>query len=123
MSKPLVGRLGEVIAGEYLRSNGLRIIERNHRTRYAEIDLIAREKKILVFVEVRTKTAGRFGSPEESLNRPKVRRLVKAADFYVADKGYQGGYRIDAICVVLNRSRGIERISHYRDISFDELSR
>ena len=67
-----VGRIGEAIAKKYLRKRGYKIIEENYKTKYAEIDLIARYKNALVFVEVRTRIGERFGTPEESINRDKI---------------------------------------------------
>ena len=61
------GCLGEAIAKKYLQNKGYYIVEENHRTKYAEIDLIARDKGILVFVEVRTRRDERFGSPEDCI--------------------------------------------------------
>ncbi|MBL7085129.1 MAG: YraN family protein [Candidatus Omnitrophica bacterium] len=113
-----MGHLGEVVAKRYLRGKGYRIIEENYRTKYAEIDLIASNKGILVFVEVRTRKDERFGSPEESLKRNKIKKLIRNAKAYVARKRYSNAYRIDAVCIVLNEDGGIERINHYENITF-----
>ena len=111
------GRLGEIIAKKYLQNKRYRILEENYRTKYAEIDLIAREKGILVFIEVRAKTGERFGSPEESINRGKIKKLIRNAKAYAAIKRYGKMYRIDAICIVLDGKRGVSRISHYQNIT------
>ena len=110
--------LGEDTAKKYLQKNGYRIIEQNYRTRYAEIDLITRHKGILVFVEVRTKTDERFGRPEETINSNKIRKLIKNAQGYMARKGYNKEYRIDAVCIILDENRKPSRISHYKNITF-----
>ena len=112
-----IGYLGEAIAKKYLQNKGYRFIEQNYKTKYAEIDLIVRDKRILVFVEVRTKTREQFGSPEESLNRNKINKLIKNAAAYVAQKGYVKDYRIDAICIVLDEKKKIKRINHYQNIT------
>ena len=114
----VIGRLGEIIAREYLYNKGYKIIAQNYRNRYAEIDLIARDKKVLVFVEVRTKTSELFGIPEETLNRKKLERLVRNTEAYVAYQGYKGLYRIDAICIVFDQDSKIERLNHYKDVTF-----
>jgi len=113
-----IGHLGETIAKQYLQNNGYRIIEKNYRTKYAEIDLVAYDKGILVFVEVRTKIDEQFGSPEESINRHKMRKLVKNAEAYVARKRYTKEYRIDALCIVLGKNKSPHRINHYKNITF-----
>ena len=110
------GKLGEAIAEEYLQKKGYKILEQNYRTKYAEIDLIARQGKELVFVEVRTKRGELFGTPEESLNKRKLRKLWLNARSYAARKGWQGAYRIDAVCIVLKPDNSVERLEHYENI-------
>lgn len=113
-----IGHLGEVIAKRYLQNKGYRIVEENYRTKYAEIDLIARDKGVLVFVEVRTRKDERFGSPEDSINRSKIRKLIRNAEAYVARKRYAKAYRIDAICIVFNKNEKASRITHHENITF-----
>jgi len=111
------GKLGEEIARKYLEKHGYKIMEQNHRTRYSELDLIARKDKWLVFVEVRTKIGEQYGRPEETLNKKKIQRLLQRASFaYTAANKYKGQYRIDAVCVVLQPNQQIKRISHYTNI-------
>ena len=112
------GRLGEEIAKEYLQANRHTIIEQNYRTRRAEIDLIALNKGILIFVEVRTKKGERFGSPEDSFNRSKKNKLINNARAYVAKKRWKKEYRIDAVCIVLDNNYRVNRINHYENITF-----
>ncbi len=113
-----IGYLGEAIAKEYLENQGYKIIAQNYKTKYAEIDLVTRHKKRLVFVEVRTKIGERFGSPEESFNHNKLNRLIHNARAYTARKGYVKDYRVDAVCIVLDKNKEIRRIDHYRNITF-----
>jgi len=112
-----IGYLGEAIAKKYLQNKGYKIIEQNYKTKYSEIDLIARDNKVLVFVEVRTKTKEQFGSPEESLNRIKIKRLIKNTTAYVVQKSHVKDYRLDAICIVLDENKTIKRINHYQNIT------
>lgn len=112
-----IARLGENLAGKYLRNKGFRIIEQNYQTRYAEIDLIARHKGILVFVEVRTKTNEKFGRPEETINRKKINKLIKNAQGYMSRKGCDQRYRIDAVCIVLDEDRNPVRVDHHENIT------
>jgi len=111
------GKIGEEIAKNYLEKNGYKIIERNFKTKYAEIDLVARQKNELVLVEVRTKRGLDFGSPEESLNKKKLRKLWFNAQGYINIKKWTGPYRIDAVCIVLNPNNTIDRINHYENIT------
>lgn len=111
------------MAKEYLENQGYKIIEQNYKTKYAEIDLVAWDRKELVFVEVKTKAGERFGTPEESINRRKINKLTRNAKAYVIRRDYIKDYRIDAVCIVLDvKNRHAcslpERISHYKNITF-----
>jgi len=117
MEKLDVGRLGEKLASEYLKKKGYRILERNYRTRYAEIDLIAKHKNVLVIVEVRTKIGEQFGTPEETLNFRKLQKVKRNAEAYASRVKWKGLYRIDAVCVVLREDHRVQRLSHYEHIA------
>ena len=108
--------MGERFAREYLEEKGYKIIEQNYKTKYAEIDLVARKGKELVFVEVRTKKGEDFGTPEETINNKKLRKLWGNAKAYTAWEKWHGPYRIDAICIVLRYDNTMERINHYENI-------
>jgi len=110
------GKKGEEIAKEYLEKKGYKIVERNYKTKYAEIDLVAKQKNDLVFVEVRTKIGENFGSPEETIDRKKLRKLWGNATAYAARAKWQNSYRVDAICIVLKKDYSIERLNHYENI-------
>ena len=110
------GKLGEEIAKKYLENKGYKIVERNYKTKYAEIDLVAKRKNELVFVEVRTKVGENFGSPEETIDRKKLRKLWGNATAYGARARWQGHCRIDAICIVLKKDYSLGRLNHYENI-------
>ena len=112
------GKLGENIAREYLEKKGYNIIEQNYKTKYGEIDLICKQGKELVLVEVRTKTGDMFGTPEESLNYKKLHKLRLNAMSYVGRKWWKGNYRVDAVCIELDLVKHKpERIEHYENIA------
>lgn len=117
IAKSETGRLGEQLAKEYLQKKGYKIIEQNYKTKYAEIDLVAKKGDKLVFVEVRTKGNEQFGTPEETINHKKKMKLIWNAKAYVAKKKYKGAYRIDAICIVLGENEKPKRISHHENIT------
>ena len=110
------GKIGENIAREYLKKKGYKILAQNFKTKYAEIDLIARQKNEMVFVEVRTKRGELFGTPEESLDKRKLRKLWWNANSYASRIRWQGPYRIDAVCIVLKQDNSAQRINHYENI-------
>ena len=87
ISNPLA-KLGEDKACEYLKKLGYKIIERNFRKGYGELDIIAidstegKGNEILVFVEVKTRSSNQFGTPLESITYCKLKELIKTAQFY-----------------------------------------
>jgi putative endonuclease len=111
-----VGKEGEIIARKYLEEKGYKILEQNYKTRYAEIDLVAKLGDRLKFIEVRTKTGEMYGTPEETIGFKKMRKLLWNAESYVSFKKWKGPYDIDAICVVLRYNNAVERINHYENI-------
>ena len=111
MKRREVGILGEKIAGDFLRKRDYHILETNYRCPEGEIDIVARDKDCLVFVEVRSKTSAEFGSPEESITRAKIQRLVAAAARY--RQGHQNlpsSYRIDIVAVEMDHKGKPSRI-------------
>jgi putative endonuclease len=111
-----VGKIGENLAKEFLEKQGYKIIEQNYKTKYSEIDLITQNKDELIFVEVRTKIGENFGTPEETINRDKMRRIRQNALSYAAIKKWNGLCRLDAVCIVLKPDYTVERLSHYENI-------
>lgn len=111
-----VGKIGEGLARKFLEEKGYKIIEQNYKTKYAEIDLVAQNKNELIFLEVRTKVGENFGSPEETINNKKKKKLFGNASAYATIKKWQGLYRIDAICIVLKPDHSINRLDHYENI-------
>ena len=98
-----LGAQGERIAAAHLETCGLVVSERNYRTRYGEIDLIARDGEQIVFTEVRTRRSTAYGTPEESLTPRKQARLVKAALEYIEERSLHATpWRIDLVAITLN---------------------
>ena len=94
------GKEGERVAAEYLSTCGLKIVEKNFRCPLGEIDLVAKDGKFLVFVEVRSKLSDEICSPEESLTVHKFRRLTKAALWYLKERGPADSHmRFDVVAV------------------------
>jgi putative endonuclease len=99
-----VGRRGEQLACSLLKKRGYRIVETNARGHYGEIDIVARVKGCLVFVEVRSRTSTEFGTPEESVTRQKRRKLITCALDYVTshDKPEDQVWRIDVVAIEMD---------------------
>ena len=113
-----IARLGEDLAAVFLQKKGYKIIERNFRKGYGEIDIIAQKKGILVFVEVKTRTSQLFGTPLEAITPGKLRELVKTAQFYkLLHPTLPDLMRIDAISIVLHGNNKASTIDHVENIS------
>ncbi len=102
------GATAEGLAAEFLVRHGLAIVARNFRTRFGEIDLIARDGRTLVFVEVRMRSSARYGGAVESISAQKRARLVSAASGYLAAIGREPPCRFDAILMQSLDERSIE---------------
>jgi putative endonuclease len=104
---------GEDLACRFLRANGLAIVERNFRCRSGEVDIVAREGGITVFVEVKDRSSASHGAGYEAVTFGKRRRLIRAARLFAASRGIsEGGLRFDVISI--DRSSGSPRIRHDR---------
>ena len=105
------GEVGESLALEYLLKKGFELVLRNFGTRFGEIDLIMRDKGVLVFVEVKTKKGLDFGSPEEMFTRNKYKKVKNMALVYL--KGRETKSRIDMVAVILAASGTPVSIHYY----------
>lgn len=85
----LLGKEGERLAERYLQNKGYKLVERNYRCRAGELDLIVLDRRVVVFVEVKTRTGHGFGSPLEAVEFRKQRKMIHAAQFFLAAKGLQ----------------------------------
>jgi len=110
-----VGRIGETVAAEYLIQKSYEIIECNYSTRFGEIDLVVRDKDILIFVEVKTKKGLGFGTPEEMFTSGKYQRVKRMATVYL--NGRDVPCRIDMIAVVLDVNNQVVSLKHYPNVN------
>jgi len=113
-----VGKTGEIAARAYLEELGYSIIEVNFRCPLGEIDIVARDNSTIVLAEVRTKTSKSYGSPEESINAEKARRLRRHALYYLQSKRQnETPSRIDLMAVLLSKETlEVKSIRHIKGI-------
>ena len=129
------GKSGEKIAAKYLQKKGYRVLERNFRTRFGEIDLICQPRKAclpayavrrrqvpnlpyIVFVEVKTKTGHGFGEPWEMVNHHKLEQIKKMGYVYLTKNGLHNvSCRIDVVGVWLNSNSKVEKIEHWENVT------
>ncbi len=104
MKRRDVGTLGEKLAKDFLKKRGYHILETNYRCSEGEIDIIAKHKDSLVFIEVRTKKSLEFGSPEESITPTKMKRLrAVAAHYQQTHNNLPALWRIDVVAVEIDQ--------------------
>lgn len=97
------GAAGEEAAVNFLKQNGYEIVERNYYFRRGEIDIIAKDGPVLVFVEVKSRRSSAFGAPEESVTPKKQELLRRTAEGYVTERGIQDTEcRFDVVSILLN---------------------
>ena len=97
-----LGKLGEDIATNYLKQNGYIILDRNFECRQGEIDIIAKDGKEVVFIEVKTRTSTKFGFPSEAVNKIKQKHMIKTIEYYLFNRNLSDEFiRIDVIEVYI----------------------
>ena len=121
MNRKDTGTLGEKLAKDFLKKRGYRIWETNYRCREGEIDIVAKHKDSLVFIEVRTKRSLEFGSPEESITPTKMRRLRATAAYYQqTHDNLPPLRRIDMVAVELDQKGKPSRIELIENAVIEE---
>ncbi|MCL6431057.1 MAG: YraN family protein [Anaerolineae bacterium] len=112
-----LGRRGEELAARYLVARGYRILARNYRCSAGEVDLVAMDGDCLVFVEVRTRRGDDWGTPEESVDESKQRKLAQVAGHYVDEHNVaDSSWRIDFVAVDLDIRGRVRRLEVMRDV-------
>jgi putative endonuclease len=115
------GAWGETIAARFLRKKGYRIIERNFQSFAGEIDIIAGEGNVTVFVEVKTRSSTIFGQPEEAVNETKFTHMKRAANAYLKSRKVQRTdepHRFDVISIFADRkTRVVKSIKLFKNIN------
>jgi len=104
-----LGKRGEEATADFLRKKGYRIIERNYKNRLGEIDIIAKDKKTLCFIEVKTRTSLRFGYPQEAVTERKQKKINRVALAYLKQYNLlQISARFDIVSVIFNNQNKTE---------------
>ena len=114
MSTKQDGDWGEALVAEYLEARGCRIVEREWRCRFGEIDLIAEKDGVLLFVEVKLRTNLQYGAPREYVTAKKQEKLRSAALLYLSMHGLDASARFDVAEVYtdVHHSAGKTRIAY-----------
>lgn len=95
------GKKGEILAAEYLEQHGLKMVAQNFRCPLGEIDLIGRDGKTIVFIEVKSRSTTSYGLPQDAVTRSKQRRLTHLARWYLKRHGLEREpARFDVVAII-----------------------
>jgi putative endonuclease len=115
-SNQRIGKWGEDIAAKYLEENGYRILQRNFRTHYGELDLIVEKLEVIHFVEVKTRTGLTYGLPEEAVTAAKRAHLLRAVQSYwLTSDQPEGDWQVDVIAVLGRPADKDIQIEHFEN--------
>ena len=120
-----IGALGESIAAEYLRRHGFKIEGRNIARKTGELDLVASKEASLHIIEVKTMACDGFPEstdnldrydPADNLHPYKIRKVARTAEWYIAEREWEGEWQIDGVLVWIRRKDGIASVRHLPQI-------
>jgi len=117
-----LGQCGEELALAHLNQLGMQILEQRWKDHAYEIDIVAFDpvSNELVIVEVKTRASGIWGRPEDAVDMPKIRRMVKAADYYARSRNIDYPIRFDVFAIIVPKS-GKPKIDYYKDAFYAPL--
>ncbi len=107
------GNKGETLAAEYLQQKGYIVLARNYRSKWGEVDIVAKHNSTVIFVEVKTKTSDRYGEPWEMVNHWKVGQVKRMGEVWCREFKWEGSVRVDVIGVWMGE---IEKIEHWESV-------
>jgi putative endonuclease len=112
-----IGKFGENLAKNYLLRRGYKILGENEKISFWEIDIIAKEGDILVFIEVKTKLSSAFGKAEDAFDFKKCGHLEKALELYIYKNNLDENLvRLDFISIDISHQKKKAKIKHYKDV-------
>ena len=115
MYRKILGEKGEDIAAKYLEDKGIKVIKRNFYCKFGEIDIIARDKEELVFIEVKTRTNSKYGKPAEAVSISKQKHLYHSIEYYLYSNNIKNKkVRIDVVEIYLDFKKQV--INHIKNI-------
>ena len=113
MQSNIYGKKSEIIASDFLKQKGYKIIEVNHKNKIGEIDIIAQDKEFLVFVEVKARMSRSFGDPLEAVDYRKQQKIRQVAELYLIMKRKTNvNCRFDVVAVLGDEESDINHIEN-----------
>lgn len=116
ISKNTFGNRGEDVACWYLQKKGYKIRERHYTCRFGEIDIVAEDRGVVVFVEVKIRVGDSHGQPEQAVSQKKLNNLRKAIFSYIG-QNFINDYRIDVLAIIYKTSSRKVVIRHHLAVS------
>lgn len=111
--KQNLGAKGEKTALQFLCRNGYKIITRNFSCKLGEIDIIARQGKTTVFIEVKTRSSCEYGTPQDAINPKKIKHLQRSAQFYIKNYAHpEDNFRFDVVSIIYGNTTKIDLIKN-----------
>ena len=104
----ITGSTGEALAATYLTENGYNILHRNWRHSRWEVDVIVEKGSILHFVEVKTRRTGKFGHPEENVDKKKIQNLINAAEEYLYQQPQWKRIQFDILSITILKDEPVQ---------------
>jgi putative endonuclease len=119
--KSEIGRLAEDLTTRYLEGKGYKILFRNYRKPWGEIDIVAKQGPAIAFIEVKAnKTDYAHFQPEVRANREKMNKVIRTAKTYLAQFGLDNvEWRLDVVSVIFDKEKGRAKIKHFINIDPD----
>jgi len=119
--RQIFGEKGESIAVRYLKKKGYKILEKNYRTKLGEIDIIAKDKDTLVFVEVKSRRSWQFGNPKAAVTPAKQRKISKVALYYLKTNDRSNAKaRFDVVTITATRDKSqIEMVKNAFELAYE----
>jgi putative endonuclease len=119
--RQIFGEQGESIAVRYLKKKGYKILEKNYRTKLGEIDIIAKDKDTLVFVEVKSRRSWQFGNPKAAVTPAKQRKISKVALYYLKTNDRSNAKaRFDVVTITATRDKSqIEIVKNAFELAYE----
>lgn len=111
-----IGKYGEDLACNYLKSKNYKILDRNYRNRFGELDIICLHSNIIIFLEVKSRYTSKFGEGRYSVNSIKQKNIIKLSNYYIHQKNlYNNFFRFDVIEIEFDIKKDIYNINHITD--------
>lgn len=120
--KQRIGKIGEDLACAYLKQKGYKILERNHRQTWGELDIICKKENLMVFIEVKTTTAYAQGNefeikPEDQMSNSKIKILERTILSYLNFNKINLDWQLDLVAIELNQKSELLELRHLEQIS------